>query len=651
MRLRRVLGLDKPNADVARAKITVMSRHVPLLYFVICVNTVLLSYLHFGRASIALTLVVPAVIVAACSLRAIVRARRTGQHLPDAVAIRRLTMLAVIGGGVSAFIFAWTLRLASYGDAHTHNYAIMFLAVTVICCIFCLMQLRLAVILLALIVVVPLSGMLLLDPQPTTIAMGVNFFLVCAAILYVTTMASFDFENMIEAQIATQKLSDENARLADLDSLTGLPNRRLLQRHIGERRRNGELVAMGILDLDGFKAINDNYGHKVGDLLIQQWAREMPLIAGEHCFVARLGGDEFALVKTGPDAGQRIQAAALRILERMQSPFRIGERTLVVGATIGLAIEGEIGTEAGELMRQADVAMYAAKCAGKMRFKWFDEDLDRDRAFSHRIETELREAIDKDRFSVVYQPIFDARDGTVRAVEALLRWDRPGAAEIGPAVFVPIAEETGLIDRLGLWVLRRACQDALAWRNVKLAVNMSAAQLRNPDLCHHVAQTLAESGFPADRLELEITETYLLRDPQIAQRVLGQLRELGVGIVLDDFGTGYASIGFLRQLPFDKLKIDQSLVQDIGKNPAARAIVQASVAVARSLDMAVVAEGIEVEDQAMLMRLVGCDMLQGWLFARPCNALEVSVLLLEDPNADLLRDSRSEGEDLPAALG
>ena len=365
----------------------------------------------------------------------------------------------------------------------------------------------------------------------------------------------------------------------------------------------------------------------MGDLLIRQWAEEMPAIVGERCFLARLGGDEFALVKSGHQAARRIEEAAKRILGRMQTPFRIGERTLSVGATIGLTIARDEGVDAGELMRQADVAMYAAKCAGKGRFQWFDEELDRDRAFAHRIEGELRDAIDEDRFSLVYQPIIDARTGGIQTVEALLRWDRGDLSEIGPAQFIPIAEETGLIDRLGLWVLRRACQDADAWPEVRLAVNVSAAQLRNPDFSRNVAAILAECRFPPARLELEITETYLLRDPEVAQTVVGQLTAIGVGVVLDDFGTGYASVGFLRQLPFNKLKIDRSLIESVGTNPATRAIVQASVAVARSLDMAVVAEGIETEAQATLMRLVGCDLLQGWYFSRACDAAQISRLL------------------------
>jgi diguanylate cyclase (GGDEF)-like protein len=404
------------------------------------------------------------------------------------------------------------------------------------------------------------------------------------------------------------------ARQALMDGLSDLPNRRALRQELSRRLGGEDDVALCLIDLDGFKFINDNYGHAVGDRLIISCAEMLVEMAGERGFVARLGGDEFAFVLSGPNAWQGVKRLADRILDKMSTPFRVDERTVMIGASIGISHGGRGEVDADELLRRADVAMYAAKRAGKMRVCQFDVRLDQRQARIHLIETELRQALAKNDFRLVYQPLFDTADGQVRCVEALLRWTSPTLGEVEPVDFIPVAEESGLIDPMGRFILRKACEDALGWHNVSVAVNVSAAQLRNPDFPAHVREILEDTGFPARRLELEITETYLISDPETAGQVMRGLQDLGVSIALDDFGTGYASIGFLRQFSFDKLKLDRSLVVDAENSDAARALLQASVAMARALDMEVTAEGVETVGQADLMRIAGCDQLQGWLF-------------------------------------
>jgi diguanylate cyclase (GGDEF)-like protein len=411
--------------------------------------------------------------------------------------------------------------------------------------------------------------------------------------------------------------------MAMLDSLSGLPNRRALRADMHRRLRAGEHLAVAFIDLDGFKAINDNYGHSVGDDLIRECARAATEIAEHYGIVARLGGDEFAIMVAGPRAERDLEQCIARLLNRLAKPFRLGERTIMIGASAGLASSSLGDISASEVMRKADIAMYASKRTGKMRLTWFDNALDLRQSQMHAIENRIRIALDDDQFEVHYQPLVDARTHKIVAVEALLRWNDPNHAPIGPAEFVPVAEETGLIDRLGLFVLRRACRDAMAWPDVTLSVNVSAAQLRNPDFPALLKTTLDESGLPAERLELEVTETYVVLDPDVAKAVLAEIQALGVKVALDDFGTGYASIGFLRNFNFEKLKIDRSLVADSLTDEGARAMLHASVAVARALGMSVVAEGIENEDQASLMRIAGCDQLQGWLFSY---AIEVGAM-------------------------
>ncbi len=424
------------------------------------------------------------------------------------------------------------------------------------------------------------------------------------------------------------------ARQAVTDSLSGLPNRRALRRALDQACRAQGAVALALIDLDGFKGINDNYGHAVGDRLIRAVGQVLRALARDGAIVARIGGDEFAVLTSGEGARIRLDRMSLRILERLGSPFRIDERTLVIGASIGYAY-ADVGepSDPVELLRRADVAMYAAKRAGRMRITRFDATLDARQAAKHRIESELRAAIVTNDFAVVYQPLMAADRTTVTGVEALLRWTSPTLGIVPPEQFVPIAEETGLIDRIGLFVLDRACRDAVGWGDLRLAVNVSAAQLRNPDFPAQLGDVLRTTGFSPARLEVEITETYLVREADAARTVLDELRALGVTVSLDDFGTGFASIGFLRQFTFDKLKIDRSLVADAEHSASARAMVAASVAVARALNMTVTAEGIETIGQADVMRIVGCDELQGWLFSHAESAAEITSRMLIRPVA------------------
>jgi diguanylate cyclase (GGDEF)-like protein len=409
-----------------------------------------------------------------------------------------------------------------------------------------------------------------------------------------------------------------------MDSLSELPNRRGLKRQLETRLKNGEQLALAMMDLDGFKGVNDNFGHQVGDRLIKEVAALLKQEVGPGIDIARLGGDEFALLVPGLDAASQIEGVASRIVARFTRPFLIDERTVSVGISIGLASSVIGGLTSGELLRRADVAMYAAKRAGKMRVNWYDELLDQLQAKAHDIETELRTALDRDEFSLVYQPIFAGDGRSIRAVEALLRWNSTSRGPMKAADFIPVAEETGLIDRMGIWVLGQACQDGLNWPDLQVTINISPAQLRNPDFAKRLNDILVQTGFPAHRLELEITERYLIVDPETAQRVIGDIQSLGVSIVLDDYGSGFASVGFLRKFSFEKMKIDRHLVKESETSEVARAVLQASVTVARALNMTVVAGGIETSAQADLMRVAGCNELQGWHFSEAVSADQIS---------------------------
>jgi diguanylate cyclase (GGDEF)-like protein len=412
------------------------------------------------------------------------------------------------------------------------------------------------------------------------------------------------------------------------DSLSMLPNRRALHLDVQRLTMPGQETALALIDLDGFKQVNDHYGHFVGDRLIKDCAALLDEVCGDEARVYRLGGDEFAVFVAGPIAGNILEGICRKLLMRLTRPFHIDDRAIAVGASIGLArSSANAEFSSSELLRQTDVAMYASKRAGKMRCTWFSEEFDRNRDAIRELDGALRDGLDRDEFRLHYQPLVDANSGRIVAVEALLRWERRDGVKIGPNVFIPVAEESGIINAIGKWVLRQACLEALGWDGIKLSVNISAAQLRNPEFPIEVGQVLEETGFPAHRLELEVTETHLVIDSEVAGRSMAMIRDFGVRIVLDDFGTGYASIGFLRQFRFEKLKIDRSLVVEATADAGSRAMLIASVAVARSLGMDVTAEGVETEEQAVMVRAAGCDQIQGWLYYKAMKPSEIELLL------------------------
>lgn len=424
---------------------------------------------------------------------------------------------------------------------------------------------------------------------------------------------------------------------ANSDPLTGLPNRHMLHADVTLMSRGDEEVALAIIDLDSFKQVNDHFGHAVGDELIGQCAQLIREVCATEARCYRLGGDEFAAVMTGKVAGTILEGICRTLLERLGTPLLLGDRHIAVGASVGLARStADQRVPPSEMLRRADVAMDMSKRGGKMRCTWFNESFDRRRERVREIEDEIRAGIAAGEFHLAYQPLVGAEDKRIVAVEALLRWDRGNRDPLGPNIFIPVAEDSGLINPLGLWVLRQAVCDAGRWGDITLSVNISAAQLRNAEFPIKLGEVLEETGFPPHRLELEVTETCLVLDPVVAERTLDVIRSFGVRIALDDFGTGYASIGFLRRFRFEKLKLDRSLVELASVDDGSRAMMLSSIALARALDMGVAAEGVETEEQAELVRLAGCDQIQGWLYHRALPAGEIDRLIAEQNRKDAL---------------
>jgi diguanylate cyclase (GGDEF)-like protein len=444
---------------------------------------------------------------------------------------------------------------------------------------------------------------------------------------------------------------DRLAGLGHSDLLTGMPNRRAFHAGFEQQQQSIQELAVALIDLDGFLKVNEQYGHDVGDKAICECAQVIDEICEGEATVYRLGGDEFALLVAGPIAGTILEGLSRRIVERLNRPVEVGTLNLTMGASVGLARLNAKDVSSSEALRQAEVAMYASKRGGKGRCTWFSEDFDVTREQMRALDDELGSALIKEQFHLVYQPLVDSQSRDIVAVEALIRWARPDGKQIGPNVFIPVAEQSGLINPIGLWVLRTACRDAMQWGQIKLSVNISAAQLRNPEFPTQLGQILEEIGFDPSRLELEITETCLVLDPVLAERSLSVIRGFGVNVVLDDFGTGYASIGFLRQFRFEKLKLDRSLVVQASQDSGSRAMMLSSITVARALNMAVTAEGVETDAQATMVRAAGCDQIQGFLFHKPMTNIKLTQLLKAQNNKlAAISGAMAEENDRPAGL-
>ena len=427
--------------------------------------------------------------------------------------------------------------------------------------------------------------------------------------------------------------ADERIKyMAHHDLLTGLSNRALFMEKIEEAgarlRRRGETFTVFMLDLDRFKYVNDSLGHPEGDSLLKETARRLKATLRETDVLARLGGDEFAILQTG-EADQRADAIALakRIIDVITEPYDINGNKVAIGTSIGVAMAPVDGIEPSELMKKADLALYRMKSEGRNGYRFFDAQMTADAMALHQLEHDLREAMQRNELEVYYQPVVDGKTRQPVGAEALVRWRHPKKGFIPPDKFIPLAEETGLIVRLGEWVLQTACAEAAKWpAPLKIAVNLSAVQFKKSNLLDVVMCVLVDTGLPPERLELEITESMLIENDVNISDMIRQLKNLGVSIALDDFGTGYSSLSYLTKFPFDKIKIDKSFTQNLIKRVECRAIVSSVRALGHGLDILTTAEGVETEQQFEMLRAAGINLVQGYLFGRPCPASELDAV-------------------------
>jgi len=434
------------------------------------------------------------------------------------------------------------------------------------------------------------------------------------------------FDDVTERQLVEERMT----HLAHHDTLTNLPNRSMFRERLDQALGEATVAPMAIfsLDLDRFKAVNDTFGHPAGDWLLKCVAERLQrCLRNETDVVARFGGDEFAIIQFNVKGADDAERLAKRIVEVIGKPYRDKSRDMHVGISLGIALYPDDGKDADTLLKNADMALYRGKSEGRNVYRFFEPGMDAMVLARQALETDLEAALPRQEFELEFQPIMNITSGEVVGAEALMRWHSPTRGRVSPDDFIPAAEETGLIVQLGDWALRKACTAAAGWPHaMRIAVNVSAVQIKSGTFARSVISALAFSGVPANRLELEITETVLMDESDTVLKTLRQLRDLGIRIALDDFGTGYSSLGYLRRFPVDKIKIDRSFIRDIDNRDTA-AIVRAVIGLGAQLGITVTAEGVETEAQLDMLREAGCVEAQGYLIGVPSKAAETNRLL------------------------
>jgi diguanylate cyclase (GGDEF)-like protein len=628
-KLTNLFRIDADNHELVGAQYDALSRQVPLLYFILSVNTVALAWAHFGLAPVSLTLVFPGLLVTACVVRCVIWLQRRNRMVAPAAAARSLQATVVLGSSLGIAFLSWALNLFPYGDTSRHGHVLFFIGITVVSCIFCLMHLRPAALLLAGAVIGPFEMFLLASGDAIEVAIGLSLLLVTGAMIYILIICSAQFAAMVNGQVETRRLSNENSRLANIDSLTELPNRRQFFHRLSalaEKASTGNHnFIVGVLDLDGFKAVNDLYGHGIGDKVLKETGRRLLGLSDDKHFIARLGGDEFGIIVDADLGPEAILAIGAQICGVFDSSFSIAGIVAKVGGSVGFAVTAEAGTTADVMYERADYALFHAKARHRGLPVIFSKEHEIEIRRLSTIEQTLRQ-IDLDaELSLHFQPIVNTDTPQLTGFEALARWHSPELGPIAPDVFISIAERTELIGRITQVLLRKALAIATTWPDdVCLSFNLSMRDLLSQVTILQIVSIIEGSGIDPRRIVVEVTETALMQNYEQVQQSLRTLRSMGLKVALDDFGAGQSSLSYVHQLSLDKIKIDRGFLRNIETQENARNIVKTVIDLCRNLKFECVVEGVETANQVDIIGRLGCSTMQGYFFARPMPQSEVA---------------------------
>ncbi len=638
--------------DACTCQLVELQKQVPSLYALLSVNACALALTHYALAPAWLTVALPGGMIGLCALRAVHWWRLRPQDISGPEALKRLRGTTILTVLFSAFFVVWAMMLNGYGGPFEQGHVAIFVAITVIACIFCLTHLPAAALLVTVIVIGGFSVHCFATGNDVFIAIALNTAFVAVVMVRILVNNFLAFLQLIASKAEAQRLSAENERLAHTDSLTGLPNRRYffqrLDALIAAASGRPAAFALAIFDLDRFKPINDTFGHTAGDRVLEETGRRLEAFAGGGVTIARLGGDEFGVLIpaiAGPDAAVEL---CNRICAALHAPIALGETQVVPGCSGGLALYPCAGRAADALFDRADYALYHSKEGKRGMTTLFSQEHEDAIRAERAVETALQSADLAAEMEMHYQPILDTATDRITTVEALARWTSPKLGRVPPDRFIAVAERCGMIHSLTLLLLRKALADAVRLpAGVGLSFNLSSHDLASPETVLAILAAVRQSGLDPRRITLELTETALMRDFEGAQQAITLLRALGIKIALDDFGTGYSSLSYVHRLPLDRIKIDRGFMADV-ESDLGRSVVITILGLCRNLGVDGIAEGIETAEQLSAVRRHGCRYVQGYLIGMPRPMTE----LLDDlrMTAPAERVSALSGEAIAAVL-
>jgi diguanylate cyclase (GGDEF)-like protein len=638
-RLREALSVAKGDPDLVRSQLEAFSRQIPLIYFMLVVNTLAVAVTHLDNAPAWLSLYLPSAFCALCIARSVRWWKMRHRAITDDRAAPELRRLVALAGLFGIAFSCWSLLLFPYGTAFEQSQVAFYMATTLVGCVFCLMHLRAAALLLLSIVILSFSGFLVYTRSPVFVAMAIDMTLVGLALAVIIQLYYRTFAGVVHAQRElqlsqqkTQRLSDDNFRLASIDSLTDLPNRRSffasLRAMSEQALSTGDGFNVGLIDLDGFKQVNDIYGHASGDLVLQEVGLRLLELAEPGLFFARLGGDEFGILVQYKLSNERLVELGQRICEALSRPYRLAGNVAELSGTIGWAAFPEAGVTVAQVFERADAALYVGKEGRRGTPVIFSTEHETRIRRSSLVTQELRHAdLDSELF-LEFQPIYDLHTHRPTGLEALGRWHNERLGAVRPEEFIRIAERTELILRITEILLHKALDEVARWPSeLYLSFNLSAIDISTSARARRLIDIVTQSGVPPHRVSFEITETAVTRDFEQAHSALTMIKQAGCRVSLDDFGTGYSSLSYVHRLPFDTIKIDRSFVTDVDTNSASKKIVKSVLDLCRNLGLECVVEGLETATQAEVVRTLGASAVQGFLFSRPMRASAVAAYL------------------------
>ncbi|MFM0379870.1 EAL domain-containing protein [Paraburkholderia strydomiana] len=637
--LRQAFSGADTDPDLVRSQLQAVGRQIPLLYFILFVNTLAVTVTHVHSAPAWLSIYAPGALCTLCVVRCIRWWRARHRVLTHEKAVPEVRKLVWLSSSFGIAFTTWSLMLLPYGTAYEQAQVAFYMATTVVGCVFCLMHLRVAALLLLSIVILSFSTFLVFTGSPVFIAMAIDMTLVGLALAFIIELYHRTFSGVVYAQRElqasqekTQRLSDENFRLASIDSLTDLPNRRSFfasLRALSEQAlATGDGFNVGLIDLDGFKQVNDIYGHASGDLVLQEVGLRLLALAEPGIFFARLGGDEFGVLAQHTQSNETLFELGQRICDSLSEPYRVAGNIAELSGTIGWAAFPDAGKTVTQVFERADAALYVGKESRRGTAVIFSTEHETRIRRSSLVTQELRHAELESELFLEFQPISDVVTMRTIGLEALGRWHNPRLGAVKPEEFIRIAERTEIILRITEVLLHKALAEVPHWPSeLYLSFNLSAIDISTSARARRLIDIVAASGVPPHRVSFEITETALTRDFEQARSALTMIKQAGCRVSLDDFGTGYSSLSYVHRLPFDSIKIDRSFMTDVDSNSASKKIVKSVLDLCKNLGLECVVEGLETSSQAEVVKALGARAVQGYLFSRPMRSGAVSGYL------------------------